>query len=298
MPIRSHDDWASTPLDFAPPGPVTGVLVGPPTHFDITDVRNAHMEGQIGNVNREKALQQWGQLCRSIENLGLEVHEIDSPPEQVDAVFTANPSLCTSDREGLPRAIIGRMNHPNRVPESDRHHHVYEQLGIRCDFLPAEITSWEGNGDSLRDLKRALLWCGLGPRSELAGHEAAGNLLNLDLALLELPNPDFYHLDTALALLTESTAAFVREAFTPEGLQLLEAAFENLIEVDPIEARSRLAGNMWCPDGSHVFITSRTPETCARLTSEGFQVIELETGEFLKSGGSVFCMRQEIRDAR
>ena len=124
MPIRSHDDWTRTPLDFAPPGPVTGVLVGPPTHFDITDVRNAHMEGQVGNVNREKALQQWGQLCRSIENLGLVVHEIDSHPEQVDAVFTANPSLCTSDREGLPRAIIGRMNHPNRVPESDRHHLV------------------------------------------------------------------------------------------------------------------------------------------------------------------------------
>ena len=296
--IRNLQEWDSTRWDSSPPGPVTGVLVGPPLYFDITDVRNEHMKGQIGNVDKRRAQDQWETLCDKIRRLGITIHELDPMKEQVDAVFTANPSLCTSDRAGLPRVIIGRMNHPNRVPESDQHRQVYQQLGLHCDSLPAEIVSWEGNGDSLRDLQRPLLWCGLGPRSEEAGHVAAGQLLGLDLALLELPTADFYHLDTALALLNESTAAFVREAFTAEGIQLLEAAFENLIEVDPNEAKTRLAGNMWCPDGSHVFITSQTPRTCAHLTGNGFQIIEVDTGEFLKSGGSVFCMRQEIRDVR
>ena len=296
--IRNRQEWNSTRWNSSPPGPVSGVLVGPPVFFDITDVRNEHMKGQIGNVDKQRAQDQWVNLCDEIRDLGLSVHELDPQREQVDAVFTANPSLCTSDSDGLPKVIIGRMNHPNRLPESDQHQQVYDQLGLHCDSLPAEIVSWEGNGDSLRDLQRPLLWCGLGPRSEEAGHVAAGQILGLDLAFLELPTADFYHLDTALALLNETTAAFVREAFPEEGLQLLEAAFENLIEVDPQEAKSRLAGNMWCPDGSHVFITSQTPRTCALLTESGFRTIEIDTGEFLKSGGSVFCMRQEIRDAR
>lgn len=296
--IRNAKDWALSQPRISAPGPVTAVLVGPPIHFDITDVRNEHMKGQIGNVDKVRARQQWETLCKEIRDLGLDVHEIDPPEEQVDAVFTANPSLCTSDHDGEPRVILGRMNHPNRVPESTQHQQVYERLGMHCDLLPADIHSWEGNGDSLRDLQRSLLWCGLGPRSEEAGHVAAGELLGLDLALLELPNADFYHLDTALALLNETTAAFVHEAFTTEGVELLRRSFENLIEVDPEEAKTRLAGNMWCPDETHVFITSETPLTCDRLRAAGFQVIEVDTGEYLKSGGSVFCMRQEIRDAR
>jgi len=297
--IRSVEDWLENPLvGDSPPGKVKAVLVGPPCHFAITDVRNAHMEGQIGSIDIEIAMDQWNRFCTSIRDIGLDVLEIDPAPEQVDAVFTANPSLSTSDRSGRPRVILGRMNHPNRIPESEFHRSAFENYGIVCEELPAAITSWEGNGDTLRDLERPLLWCGVGPRSEIEGHLAAGEILQLDIALLKLSDPRYYHLDTALALLDGSTAAFVKEAFTEEGLHLLSAAFERLIEVDSAEAEGRLAGNMWCPDGKHVFITSGTPITSRRLEAAGFHPRELDTGEFLKSGGSVFCMRQEIRNAR
>ncbi len=297
--IRNSTDWNSLSTDdYCPPGSVSAVLVGPPHHFAITDVRNEHMRNQIGKVDVDQALHQWSRFCDSIQDLGLEVHAIDPPSAQADAVFTANPSLCTSDRAGNPRVILGRMSHPNRIPESECHRCAYQQLGLRCEELPQKITSWEGNGDTLRDLTRPLLWCGLGPRSELSGHIAAGEMLDLSVAFLELQDPRYYHLDTALALLNGKTAAFVRDAFTAEGIDLLHTAFDHLIEVDPVEAESRLAGNMWSPDGKHVLITSETPVTSNKLEEMGFRPIEIETGEFLKSGGSVFCMRQEIRDAR
>lgn len=296
--IHNLDEWQQISGESAPPGPVTGVLVGPPDHFDIVDVRNEHMKDQVGNVRHDLAWDQWKRFCQSIIQLGLKVHQIEVEPDQVDAVFTANPSLSTSDRRGNPRIILGRMNHPNRIPETEFHLKAYTELGLQCDELPSTITTWEGNGDTLRDLTRPLLWCGLGPRSEFAGHIAAAEILDLDLALLELPDPRYYHLDTALAILNESTIAIVADAFNSEGLELLNGAFENLIEVDPQEAQHRLAGNMWSPDGSHVLISSQTPVTSANLKAHGFRVIETETDEFLKSGGSVFCMRQEIRDAR
>jgi N-dimethylarginine dimethylaminohydrolase len=121
-------------------------------------------------------------------------------------------------------------------------------------------------------------------------------MLDLDVAILQLPDPTFYHLDTALALLDGSCAAYIPAAFDDPGRTLLEAAFENLIEVDDLEAREVLAGNLWCPDGRHVLMSAGAPITRSRIESNGFQVLEIETGEFLKSGGSVFCMRQEIRE--
>ena len=59
----------------------------------------------------------------------------------------------------------------------------------------------------------------------------------------------------------------------------------------------QLAGNLWCPDGQHVLMPSNAPVTRERLIQQHLDVVEIDTGEFLKSGGSVFCMRQEIRES-
>ena len=120
-------------------------------------------------------------------------------------------------------------------------------------------------------------------------------MLDLEVAFLQLPEPHFYHLDTALTLLDENCAAFVPAAFDETGQALLQTAFDRLIEVDDREARELLAGNLWCPDARHILMSAGATVTRSRLETAGFQVVEIETGEFLKSGGSVFCMRQEIR---
>jgi len=83
----------------------------------------------------------------------------------------------------------------------------------------------------------------------------------MDLIPLELKSPYFYHLDTCFAPLTEHTAVIVKEAFTNEGLALLQSAFDQLIE---------------------------------DLQVIGFKIHALNTSEFLKSGGSVFCLKLHI----
>lgn len=296
--IACADQWCArvsrpVPVEI----PVTGALLCSPDHFDVIDVRNAHMEGQIGSIDKELALSQWIGLAEAIESIGLSIHLLDLHEHLIDAVFTANPSFVTSDADGNPLAIIGRMNHPNRTEESELHRRTLEQIGIRCQEITSDIEGcWEGNGDTLKHPGQALIWCGIGPRSELACHQEVGRMLDLDVAILQLPDPTFYHLDTALALLDGSCAAYIPAAFDDPGRTLLEAAFENLIEVDDLEAREVLAGNLWCPDGRHVLMSAGAPITRSRIESNGFQVLEIETGEFLKSGGSVFCMRQEIRE--
>ena len=45
-----------------------------------------------------------------------------------------------------------------------------------------------------------------------------------------------------------------------------------------------------CPDGKHFVVHYDNPVTIAAVKALGLEVIEVDTSEFLKSGGSVFCM--------
>jgi N-dimethylarginine dimethylaminohydrolase len=67
--------------------------------------------------------------------------------------------------------------------------------------------------------------------------------------------------------------------------------FERVIEAPENEARGLFACNAHSPDGRHVVIQRGCTETNTALEQAGFAVIEVDTDEYLKSGGSVFCMK-------
>ncbi len=283
------------PTPFEQPRRPRGVLACPPIHFDVVDVRNVHMQGKAGTVVREEALREWASLVEELEALGLLVDRLDPQPGLVDMVFTCNPSLSGVDRKGRPFAILSRMRHPGRAGEVERHHQWFQERGIRTVEIPLEVLGcWEGGGDSIWHPGRYFLWGGIGPRSDREPYKAISRMLDLPVALLHLKDPDFYHLDTCLAALDEQTAAWVPAAFDSAGRELLQAGFQRLIEVDEREARERLAGNLYCPDGRRVLLPSGSPKTRERLEVEGFHVREVKTDEFLKAGGSIYCLRQEL----
>jgi N-dimethylarginine dimethylaminohydrolase len=109
-----------------------------------------------------------------------------------------------------------------------------------------------------------------------------------------LTRPGFYHLDTCLAPLDEERALVVTEAFEDRGLELLARTFPKLLAVPPAEASERLACNAHCPDGRNVIIDAGAQETIRLLRGEGFRVLPVDTSEFLKSGGSVFCLKMML----
>ncbi|MFQ5654320.1 MAG: dimethylarginine dimethylaminohydrolase family protein [Planctomycetota bacterium] len=272
-----------------------GVLVCPPDHFDVTEVRNVHMEGMLGTVDHDAARAEWEALVRGMEALGLEVARLEPAPDLADMVFTCNPSLGGVDREGRPFAILSRMRHPGRAREVERHRRWLRARGVRIVEIPAEAEGvWEGGGDAIWHPGRYFLWGGHGQRSDRQPYAALSRTLELPVALLRLDDPEFYHLDTCLAMLDERSAAWVPAAFTEEGRGLIAVGFERLIEVDETEARERFAANLYSPDGARVLLPAGAPKTRARLERAGFEVHELATDEYLKSGGSIYCMRQEI----
>ena len=95
-------------------------------------------------------------------------------------------------------------------------------------------------------------------------------------------------------MLGRGAALYFPGAFDAEGRRLLARMFPLLIEVSEGEATRALACNAHALDGRTVVIQHGAAETVARLRAERFRPIEVETDEFLKSGGSVFCMKQMI----
>lgn len=269
------------------------VLMTAPTFFDVQYVINPHMEGHIGNVDVEEATEQWRLLGEAYRSLGIEPSSLAGVEKQPDMVFCANQTLpYYNPRSGERGVVLSHMHAGERRDEVEHYAHYFESLGYHVHRLPDKLGDFEGMGDALWHPRRYLLWGGYGFRTSNATYDHIADALNVRVAALSLSDPDFYHLDTCLSMLDERSALYFPGAFDEPGLALLRHFFDRLIEAPEREARELFACNAHCPDGEHVLIQRGSDETVKRLRRAGFTPVELNTSEFMKSGGSVFCMKQ------
>ncbi len=272
--------------------PPRKVLMTTPSHFEVAYVINPHMAGNVGTVDAEQARVQWQALRETYETLGFDVEVVEGGADLPDMVFCANQTLPFLRKDGSKAVLLSQMHAPQRRGEVPFYRAFFEREGYAVHTLPPGVEKgFEGMGDALWHAGRRLLWGGYGFRTGLEAYEEAARLLDAPICVLRLDDPDFYHLDTCLSLLDEHTALYVPSAFQEEGLGLLRALIPTLISVPEDEARTLFACNAHCPDGEHVVIQRGCTETNAALREAGFTPVEVDTDEFLKSGGSVFCMK-------
>jgi N-dimethylarginine dimethylaminohydrolase len=187
------------------------------------------------------------------------------------------------------------MHAPERQAEVPHFKRFFKDQGYAIRQLPDELDSdFEGMGDAIWHPSRYLLWGGYGFRTDRAAYEALSNMLDVRVIALELDDPDFYHLDTCFSVLDERSVLIYPGVFTAESRALIDRFFDTVVEAPEDEARELFACNAHCPDGEHVLIQRGCTTTNARLRDAGFIPVELDTSEFLKSGGSVFCMKLMI----
>ena len=171
----------------------------------------------------------------------------------------------------------------------------FRQAGYEIHYLDdAKIDDFEGCGDAIWHTGKQLLWGGFGYRSSIKAYNTISETFDLPIIALELVDETFYHLDTCFCVLDEETVLIYPDAFTDEGKALIHALFDNVIAATEYEAKKRFACNATCPDGKNVIIQQGCTDVNKNLRDAGFAVHEVNTGEFLKSGGSVFCMKQMV----
>lgn len=268
------------------------LLMVEPTYYDVAYVENPHMEEHVGKVDRFQARRQWRALLRTYQRIGVEVDVLPGQPFLPDYVFCANQVLPIPPGllwEG-PAAIRSIMRSAHREPEVPHIVVSLQRQGLSIEALnPYEVPSFEGTGDGIWHAGRALLYAGVGPRSTVEAWERVGAMTGVPVALLNLVDPRFYHLDTCLSIIDERTAVIVPHAFDTDALGVLRNNFERLLEVSVDDAMGMFC-NGHSPDGEH-FVVQAGAAAADDLRALGVDVVEVDTSEFLKSGGSVFCMK-------
>jgi N-dimethylarginine dimethylaminohydrolase len=267
-----------------------GVLLCPPDHFDVVDVKNPFMAGKAGTVDKPEAHRQWAALCDAMRAAGAEVEVLPALPGCEDMVFCANTAFLGIDGNGRKACVPSRMTFESRRPEVGpmlrwATDHGFAALEAGDPSLP-----FEGSGDAIWHPGRRLIWGGYGWRTDPHVYPSLAQAMGAPVLVLPLTDSTYYHLDTCFCPIDESTVLVHEPAIAVEGMALVRKAFERVVEVEADEAE-RFACNAAAFFGRVVVIDRRAAATSAQLRSMGYETIEVDTGEFIKSGGSVYCMK-------
>jgi N-dimethylarginine dimethylaminohydrolase len=187
------------------------------------------------------------------------------------------------------RVYGARFKYAERVPEGPAYLDWFRAAGLQVAHEPAYV--YEGEGDLL--VAGDLLLAGTGFRTDPAAHAEAGKLLGLDVVTLRLIDPRYYHLDTALCVLSEREIAYFPGAFDPESQATLRELFPDAVIADADDAS--VLGLNAVSDGRHVVLPLEATDLAKKLTARGYQPVPVSLSELRKAGGGPKCCTLELR---
>lgn len=254
------------------------LLMCSPDHFTVRYAINPWMDVDVP-VDAELAYKQWARLRDIYEQLGHHVDVLPGVPGLPDMVFTANAAVVHGGR-----ALVANFTHPERRPESAAFLRWFREAGYPAAAIATERN--EGQGDVLQ--AGGMLLAGAGPRTSRAAHdELRAFFPGVRVVSLDLVDPRFYHLDTALAVLDDRTIAYYPGAFTPQSAATLEELFPDPVRAT--EADACAFGLNAMSDGHNVVLSARAEALIRRLAARGFNPVGTDMSEFVKAGGSAKC---------
>ena len=253
----------------------------PPTFFAVEYAINPWMDTST-TVDTHVAMNQWETLRQTYKELGHTVELVEPVAGLPDMVYAANGGLLVNGK-----AVVARFAYPQRAGESE----AYAEWMSRHGYHPTETRYVnEGQGDLL--VVGSILLAGYGFRTDRRAHDEIAAAVGMPVVSLELVDPRFYHLDTALAVLDDTTVAYYPPAFSDESRTRLLEFFPDAIEVATPDAY--VLGLNAVSDGLHVVHPAAATGFAEQLWNAGFVPIGVDLSELLKGGGSVKCCTLEV----
>ncbi|BAX93442.1 dimethylargininase [Mycobacterium shigaense] len=252
-----------------------------PTYFAVEYAINPWMDVSAP-VDVELALAQWETLRQTYLGLGHRVDLVEPVSGLPDMVYAANGGFVTRDV-----AIVARFRFPERAGESKGYADWMSSVGYQ-PVTTRHVN--EGQGDLLMVGEKVL--AGYGFRTDVRAHAEISAALRTPVVSLELVDPRFYHLDTALAVLDDDTIAFYPPAFSEAAQEQLHGLFPDAMVVGSADAY--VLGLNVVSDGLHVVLPSAATGFGTQLREAGFEPVGVDLSELLKGGGSVKCCTLEV----
>jgi N-dimethylarginine dimethylaminohydrolase len=258
------------------------VLMCRPEYFSVVYRINPWMDPHLP-TDTALAVRQWETLYQTYIDLGFDVQLVDPINGLPDMVYAANGGFVL---DGI--AYGASFTHPERQAEGPAYMDWFRDAGFDVR-APQNIN--EGEGDFL--LVGDVILAGTGFRSATDSHTEVGEIFGRPVITLELVNPSFYHLDTAIAVLDDTNIAYLPSAFSKESLEILQERYPDAIQVGEVDAA--VLGLNSFSDGYNVVIATRATEFESQLKERGYNPIGVDLSELLLGGGGVKCCTLELR---
>jgi N-dimethylarginine dimethylaminohydrolase len=258
-------------------------LMCPPTHFAVVYRINPWMD--VGRpTDAGRALRQWRRIHDAYVRAGHDVAIVEPVEGLPDMVFAANAGLMVDGR-----VLAARFRYPERAGEESAYLSWFHKLGV--DQVSTASYVNEGEGDYLP--MGSMILAGSGFRTDPRAHDEVREFFGRPVVNLRLVDERFYHLDTALAVLSDDAIAYWPGAFSTGSSGVLRELFPDAVIASEEDAVA--FGLNACSDGANVVMSSAATGLAAQFRERGFRPVPVTTSELQKAGGSAKCCTLELR---
>ena len=263
------------------------VLVCKPEYMEISTIINETQKHYLDeNIDRKLAAKQHENFIQALQKHGAEVMNIQPAEEFPEQVFTRDIGFTVGDT-----TYVSKMESKIRQGEEHLLKEWLRERGFRSH--PIGAGSIEG-GDILID--RNFIYAGHSGRTTKAAIERLRSLLpQYDIAVIPF-NKKYLHLDCVFNILSPDEALVFPPALKKKELEFLASRYR-LIEVNEQE-QFTMGTNVLSIGNKKLFSLPQNKEVNAKLRSRGYEVIEVDISEIIKSGGAFRCCTMPIERER
>jgi N-dimethylarginine dimethylaminohydrolase len=258
--------------------PLKRVILCQPQYMTIREVINeTQREFKDEGIHIKRALEQHREFVRTLETNGIEVVLLPYHKKFPEQVFTRDIGFTLGQT-----IFVAKMAHDVRIGEED----------VLRQWLDDEEMSYfnlaedriEG-GDVIIDGET--IYVGLSNRTHQEAVEHLQSIL-IQFDVKAIPFKEKYlHLDCVFNVVSPDVALIYPPALTKEDIDLFSSRYE-LIEVSEDEQYT-LGTNVLSIGDKKILSLPINKQVNQKLRNRGFEVIEVDITEIIKSGGSFRC---------
>lgn len=259
------------------------VIVCQPRYMKIEKIINETQKHFMDkNIDIQTALKQHKDFVSALKRNGSEVIQMTPDKKLPEQVFTRDIGFTIGDT-----IYVSEMGSDIRAGEDEVLKEWLKSKGYKYEKL--DNSSIEG-GDVIVDKDKVFV--GVSHRTDTG---AIDQLRNMAEGFTVTPVPfqkKYLHLDCVFNILSPDEALIFSPAFKQKELQMLESQY-NLIEVNE-EEQFTMGTNVLSIGDKKVLSLPQNKEVNKDLRNHGYEVIEVDFSEIIKSGGSFRCCSMPV----
>lgn len=259
-------------------GDLKKVIVCSPTHMSISEVINETQKYYVNdNIDETIALKQHRNFVNAMLANGIEVYSLPPSEQYPEQVFTRDIGFTLGET-----IFVSHMGSTIRSGEEDVLKSWLDERN--SSYKPLSGNSVEG-GDVIID--RETVYVGISGRTSPEGLNHIKKALR-DHQVVPIPiEKSYLHLDCVFNVISPTEALIFSPALRKAELDLLSQRYE-LIEVSK-EEQFTMGTNVLSIGNKKIFSLPCNKNVNKQLRKRGYEVIEVDISEIIKSGGSFRC---------